>query len=291
MERIILEKTPPIARVTFNRPEVLNATDPRFVKELLATGKALAKEKDIRVVLVTGAGRGFCSGIDLKALALDEIKPSWFRLWEEALRTFETLYDKAVICGIRGACIGGGLQFTLACDMRIATEDAFFSLTAVRHSIIPGLGTFRLPHVLGLNRGRLLALVATRINAQQALEWGVVDKVVKAEGLDAALHEAAEVFLQTAPTAFRESKKLLSQCFDLPYNRFLEAYLKGQKACLTSPDHEISSEAYLEKRLPDFTRVLQERTTRLSGRRLAVMKRRRKPTGVWRDPSRTFHSR
>ena len=273
MERIVLEKAPPIARVTFNRPEVINATDPLFVKELLAVGKALAKMKDVRVVLVTGAGRGFCSGIDLKALSRDDIKLPWFRQWEDAVRTFETLYDKAVICGIRGACIGGGLQFTLACDMRIAVEDAFFSLTAVRHSIIPGLGTFRLPRALGLNRGKLLALVAARINAQQALEWGVVDKVVKTEELDGALAEAAETFLQTAPTAFRESKKLLTQCFDLPYNRFLEAYLKGQKACLTSADHDISSEAYLERRTLDFSQAAQQRAGRPVGRGLSVVKK------------------
>jgi enoyl-CoA hydratase/carnithine racemase len=257
MERLILEKAPPIARVTFNRPEVINATDPLFVRELLAVGEALAKMKNVRIVLVTGAGRGFCSGIDLKSLSRDEIKQPWFRRWEDAVRVFETLYDKAVICGIRGACIGGGLQFSLACDMRIAAEDAFFSLTAVRHSIIPGLGTFRLPRTLGMNRGRLLALIAARINARQALEWGLVDKVVKEEDLDAALNGAAEMFLQTAPTAFRESKKLLVRCLDLPYNRFLEAYLKGQKACLASPDHEVSSEAYLEKRPPDFGRSVQ----------------------------------
>jgi enoyl-CoA hydratase/carnithine racemase len=262
MERIILEKTPPLARITFNRPEVVNATDPLFVKELLTIGKTLAREKAIRAVLVTGAGRGFCSGIDLKALARDEIKLPWFRLWEDAVRSFETLYDKAVICGIRGACIGGGLQFALGCDMRIAADDAFFSLTAVRHSIIPGLGTFRLPRALGLTRGRLLALVAARIHAQQALAWGVVDKVVKGEELDAAMNEAAEMFLQTSPTAFRESKKLLLQCFDLPYSRFVEAYLKGQKACLASADHAVSSGAYLERRAADFRQTRQPRTSK-----------------------------
>lgn len=276
MARIILQRNPPIARVMFNRPEVINATDPLFVKEFLAIGKALEKMKDIRVVLVTGAGRGFCSGIDLKALARDEIKHPWFRQWEEAVRTFETLYDKAVICGIRGACIGGGLQFTLACDMRIASEDAFFSLTAVRHSIIPGLGTFRLPRALGLNRSKLLALVATRISAQRALDWGVVDRVVRAEELDATLNDAAGMFLQTAPTAFRESKKLLVQCFDLPYDRFLAAYLKGQKACLTSAEHAISSEAYLEKRPPDFSRTTQRQAVRPVGRKLAVARKKKK---------------
>jgi hypothetical protein len=78
----------------------VNATDPRFVKELHAVGKALAKAKDIRAVIVTGAGRGFCSGIDLKAVAQDEIQLPWFREWEATLRLFETMYDKALICGI-----------------------------------------------------------------------------------------------------------------------------------------------------------------------------------------------
>jgi enoyl-CoA hydratase/carnithine racemase len=282
MERLILDQTPPLARVTFNRPEVVNATDPLFVKELLAVGQTLAREKNIRVVLVTGAGRGFCSGIDLKALSRHEITHPWFRQWEEAVRVFETLYDKAVICGIRGACIGGGLQFILACDMRIATEDAFFSLTAVRHSIIPGLGTFRLPRALGLNRGKLLSLVATRIDAQQALAWGLVDKVVKTAELDTALSEAAETFLQTAPTAFRETKKLLCQSFDVPYERFLAAYLKGQKTCLTSADHDISSAAYLEKRTPDFSHPPRP-APRPAGRRGTAMRKAKKRGGRKED--------
>ena len=171
MVRILLEKAPPIARIIFNRPEVVNATDGRFVRELHDIGKELAKAKDLRAVIVTGAGRGFCSGIDLKAVSQAEIQMPWFREWEETLRLFETMYDKAVICGIHGACIGGGLQFSLTCDMRIAVDNAFFSLTAVRHSIIPGLGTFRLPRVVGMGRGRLLALATSQIKAKQALEW------------------------------------------------------------------------------------------------------------------------
>ena len=253
MARIILKKDPPIARVVFNRPEVVNATDPRFVKELHAVGKALAKAKDIRAVIVTGAGRGFCSGIDLKAVAQDEIQLPWFREWEATLRLFETMYDKALICGIHGACIGGGLQFSLTCDMRIAADNAFFSLTAVRHSIIPGLGTFRLPRAVGLGRGRLLALAASQIRAKQALEWGLVDQVVKPKTLDTALTTAADMFIHTAPAAFRESKKLLVQCYDLPYERFLSAYLKGQQACLASSDHAVAGDAYLTKTAADFS--------------------------------------
>lgn len=276
MERIILETAAPIARVMFNRPEVVNATDAASAKELLEIGKALARMKDVRVVVVTGAGQGFCSGIDLKALARHEIKLSWFRMWEDAVRTFETLYDKAVICGIRGACIGGGLQFALAADMRIAANDAFFSLTAVRHSIIPGLGTFRLPRALGMNRGRLLALVAARVNAPQALSWGIVDQLVQPAELDNAINKVAEMFLRTAPTAFRESKKLLVQSIDLPYQRFLSAYLKAQKACLSSVDHEISSEAYLAKQTPDFGKAMPKQPSRAAKPKLMVVKKGKK---------------
>ena len=247
MVRILLEKAPPIARIIFNRPEVVNATDGRFVRELHTIGQELAKARDLRAVIVTGAGRGFCSGIDLKAVSQAEIQLPWFREWEETLRLFETMYDKVVICGIHGACIGGGLQFALTCDMRIAVDNAFFSLTAVRHSIIPGLGTFRLPRVVGMGRGRLLALASSQITAKQALEWGLVDQVVKARELEETLNSAADMFLQTAPTAFRESKKLLVQSYDLPYEQFLPAYLKGQQACLASSDHTVASTAYLLK--------------------------------------------
>jgi len=232
MSQVLLDRAPPIARVTLNRPEVVNATDGSFLRQLLAAGRVLAKAKDIRAVLITGAGRGFCSGIDLKALERKEIKHPWFRQWEQAVRTFETLHDKAVICGIHGACIGGGLQLTLAADLRIASEDAFFGLTAIRHSIIPGLGTFRLPRAIGLNRARRLALVAERIDARTALEWGLVDRVVPRADLGRALDEAAAQFLETSPTAFRESKKVLLASFDLPYRRFVERYLEGQRVCL-----------------------------------------------------------
>jgi enoyl-CoA hydratase/carnithine racemase len=252
MDRVLLDRDGAVARLTFNRPEVVNATDPLFLEGLLGVAKELARDRTTRVVLVTGAGRGFCSGIDLKALSRREIKRPSFRRWEEALRLFETLYDKAVVCGIHGACIGGGLQFALACDMRIAADDAFFSLTAVRHSIIPGLGTFRLPRSVGLTRGRLLSLMATRVGAHEARAWGLVDRVVARSDLSLALHEAAETFLQTAPTAFRETKKVLLEAFDLPFARFLGAYLKGQDACLRSADHTVAGDAYLARTAPRF---------------------------------------
>ena len=131
--------------------------------------------------------------------------------------------------------------------MRVAVDNAFFSLTAVRQNIIPGLGTFRLPRVVSMGRGRLLTLATSQITAKQALEWGLVDQVVKAEDLDKTLTAAADMFLHTAPTGFRESKKLLVQSYDLPYEQFLPAYLKGQQACLASSDHDVASTAYLSK--------------------------------------------
>ena len=103
------------------------------------------------------------------------------------------------------------------------------------------------PRVVGLGRGRLLALATSQIKAKQALEWGLVDQVVKAKDLEKTLNSAADMFLQTAPTAFRESKKLLVQSYDLPYEQFLPAYLKGQQACLASSDHTVASTAYLSK--------------------------------------------
>jgi len=240
MACVILKKDPPIARVVFNRPVVVNPTDARFVKVLHAVGKALSKAKDIRAVIVTGARRGFCSHIGLRAVAQDEIELLWFREWEATLRLFEAMYDKALICGIHGARIGGGLQFRLTCDMRIAADK------------LSGIVLFPVS-APSASRAQLLVLAASQIRAKQALAWGLVDQVVTPTTLDTALTDAANMFIHTASAAFRESKKLLLQCYDLPYPDFWSAYLKGQQVCLASSDHALAGDAYLTKTAADFS--------------------------------------
>jgi len=228
MERIILEKLLRLRASRFNRPEVVKRHRPTFCERALAAGKALAKMKDIRVVLVTGAGRGFCSGIDLKACRVTRSNSPGSGSGK-AMRTLERSTTRrlfvASVARARWRLCNLPWPATCASLQKTRFSASPLSVTV----IIPGLGTFRLPRALGLNRGKLLALVGRAHQRPAGLEWGVVDKSRQGRRAGRALNEAAGMFLQTAPTAFRESKKLLTQCFDLPYNRFLEAYLKAKK--------------------------------------------------------------
>src|SRR3990172_8502451 len=147
MERTVLyRRDGRIARITLNRPEVLNAENMTFLTDLTEAVHALRDDREARVAIVTGAGRAFCSGVDLKALSTGILDRAFFTDIEYLWDILENC-DKAVICGIHGYCLGGGLQIALACDLRVAAEDAVLGLPAVKECLIPGLGTYRLPRL------------------------------------------------------------------------------------------------------------------------------------------------
>src|SRR5262249_53185664 len=173
----------PLAYITLNRPEVLNAMNLAWPRELLGITKPLARNKQVRVVVLTGAGRAFCSGIDLKVLSSGGIPLTWFRDTELAFRSVEEL-PQFVICAAHKYCIGGGLQLALASDLRIVTDTTRFALTAVKECLIPGMGTYRLARYVGLGRAKHLALSGEFIGAQEALAMGLVDHVVPERGFD-----------------------------------------------------------------------------------------------------------
>ena len=156
-----------VATVTLNRPQVLNCANEQWARDLNTLVDDLAGIHDLRVVVVRGAGRAFCSGIDLTALSQGETGMTFFRNWEMALRKLETL-DAVVIAAIHSHCIGGGLQIALACDLRVARDDARFGITAVREGIIPGIGMWRVARHAGLGRAKRLALAADIIDAAVA---------------------------------------------------------------------------------------------------------------------------
>ncbi len=150
---VYLEFRESIAELVMNRPEVLNAENWQMARDFHAALDDLEKNRDVRAVIVTGAGRAFSSGIDLKALAAGEIHLDWFRSFDEVMRRLEQL-DALTVAKIRGYAIGGGLQVALACDLRVAANDARFGLPAVLEALIPGMGTYRLPRFIGLGRAR-----------------------------------------------------------------------------------------------------------------------------------------
>jgi enoyl-CoA hydratase/carnithine racemase len=226
----------PVATLMLNRPDVLNCANEPWARDLDAITAHLATMDGLRVVVLRGAGRAFCSGIDITALSRGEIAMTFFRNWEGALRRLEAM-DAIVIAAVQSHCIGGGLQVALACDLRIATDDARFGITAVREGIIPGMGMWRVARHAGLGRTKRLALAADVIDAPTALAWGLVDWVVAPAELDAKVSEVVHRLLLMAPTSTRLTKKLTNTAFETSFAEFAEMYFEYQRQSITSPEH------------------------------------------------------
>jgi enoyl-CoA hydratase/carnithine racemase len=225
-----------VATLVLNRPHVLNCANEQWARDLGTLADDLARQNDVRVVVVRGAGRAFCSGIDLTALSNGETGMTFFRNWETALRTLETL-EAVVIAAIHSHCIGGGLQVALACDLRVARDDARFGITAVREGIIPGIGMWRVARHAGIGRAKRLALAADIVDAAVAKEWGLVDWVVGEGEFEATISGLTDRILSMAWTSTRLTKKLTNMAFETSFADFVETYYEYQRLSTSSPEH------------------------------------------------------
>lgn len=240
-----------VARVIFNRPHVLNAMDNQTLIDLNAAADAVAAEKDVRVVIVIGSGRSFSSGIDLKQVSTNQIEMVYHHRFERALRVFETM-EKIVIAGIKQYCLGGGLQLALACDIRVAASNAVLGLPAIKEGLIPGLGTWRLPHYIGLGRAKRYALSGENIKVRDALALGLVDYVVPVAQFEKRLEKIAQEYVKVCSVGTIQSKLLMNESFDLGYEAVLQKYFERQEIAQTSQDHIEARKAYRENRDPTF---------------------------------------
>jgi enoyl-CoA hydratase len=246
MARIELRTRGPIGEIRLHRPEVLNAFGREWPQDMLAAAQTMQDDPDVRVVLVTGDGRTFSSGLDLTQLANDQIPNQFFHDAEFAFRAMETL-DKVTICGIQGHCLGGGLQLAIACDVRIATEDAILGLPAVQEAFLPGMSTFRLPRLIGMGWARHLILSGENIDAQEAYRIGLVNKIVPRADLEAELDAWAQRYIEVPRPSLTWSKRLSNQAFDLPFEQFVETFDQAMGTVLASEEHQAARKAWLAR--------------------------------------------
>jgi enoyl-CoA hydratase/carnithine racemase len=230
-----------VARLTFNRPHVLHAMDNQTVIELEQVAEQFSQNPDLRVVLITGTGRSFSTGIDLKQLSADEINMEYHHHFERALRVFETM-DKIVIAAVNGWCLGGALQLALACDLRISSDAATYGLPAIKECLIPGLSTFRLARYIGMGRAKFLILTGENIDAAEAHRIGMVDYLVPANEFEKKVEEVVG----------RVTKMLIPKCFDMDFDSFRDEYMKAQEIAMSSPDAAEAKKADLEDRDPVY---------------------------------------
>ena len=245
-----------VATVTLDRPDVLNAMNEPMRRELTECFTRLAVDDAVRVVVLAGAGeRAFSAGADIREFVQPPV-PVRFR--EERKRVdFRAVMDRCpqpMIAAIRGYALGGGLELALACDIRIAAEDAQLGLTEISLAIIPGGGgTQRLPRLVGRGKALELILTGARIGAPEALRIGLVERVVPPGEVLAAAQELARALAARAPVALRYAKEAVVKGLELPLAEGLR--LENDLATLlrTTEDRLDGARAFLEKREPRFT--------------------------------------
>jgi enoyl-CoA hydratase/carnithine racemase len=239
-----------VARLVFSRADKLNATDDAFLFDFDAALVDARADAAARAIVVAGDGRAFCVGIDLRALVSGGIPEDWFARWDGALAALEALPAPAV-AAIRGPCLGGGLQAALCCDLRVASEDATFGLSAVTHGIVPGLATLRLERFVGAGAARELMLLGETWNAARASRHGLVDRVVPNEELDEHARAVAMRLASSPREAMRATKRLTLAAHELSLGDFMKAYVEAQQRCRGDAETRSNLERYARARWGD----------------------------------------
>src|SRR5213593_3403784 len=221
-DRIVYEKAPPRATIRFNRPEVLNAFDFQMLRELARACEDASWDDEIRVVVLTGAGRAFCVGADLKECSRDYLgNPREYWKWFGA---FKDMHDrlreigKPTVARINGICVGGGNELQIACDLAVMVEDAFIRHVGPEHGSVPAGGATQwLPIMVGDRRAREILLLCEEIPARRAADWGLVNYAVPAAELDAKVDELVDKLAAKLPQTVRYTKQQLNWWRDISW--------------------------------------------------------------------------
>ena len=240
---VLYEVRDGVATLTLNRPDVLNALHNDLAAQLADHAEAAAKDPGVWVVVVRGKGRAFCSGMDRTALSAGKIGEAFYRHWIRGLNCLEDM-DKLVVGVLHGYSIGGGLQLAVACDLRLAVDDAILGLGATRHGLIPDGSIMRLPRIIGLGRAKELTLLNDSIEPAAALAMGLVNWVVPAAEVDAKLGEIVEKAFHASRTATGHAKRLLHASFHTDPRDMIEEIMRAQQDCMTSWEVEAANRAW-----------------------------------------------
>ena len=240
-----------LAFLTLNRPAVLNALDTELVATLAECAERAAADPAVFLVIVRGRGRAFCSGMDRTAMAGGTVGEPFFRHCIRALNCLEDM-PKVSAAVLHGYSIGGGLQLALACDLRIATEDAVLGLGATRHGIMPDGAVLRLARVVGLGRAKEMALLNDDVSPRDALAMGLVNRVCAPGEVDAEVARLAAKVRTAAPTATAHTKRLLHESFHRDPRAMIEEIVRNQNACMATGETAEANRAWQEKREADY---------------------------------------
>lgn len=240
--------------ITLNRPEKLNALNATMLEELSQLFDKAEKNNNIKALLITGSGKAFCAGADIKQLAEADAN-SGFLFATQGQRVFRQLeqLSKPSLAAINGYAFGGGCELAMACTLRIAAVAAKFGQPEVKLGVIPGYGgTQRLTRLIGKGRALDLCISGRTIDAELAYQWGLITEVVPNEQLLKRATEILQTLCALAPKAIQHTMKVIDQGFDLPLDEALHLEALHFALCCATQDKQEGVNAFLEKRSAIF---------------------------------------
>jgi len=245
-----------VASIVLNRPQVLNALSPELMQELGEAFDQVAENEAVRAVVITGAGRAFSSGGDVRLDIAQIFQMDSFE-WREYMARLAsvvkkiTALEKPVIAAVNGLAVAGGLDIALACDIRVASDKARFSEAYVRMGLIPGLGgVYLLPHLVGLGRAKLLTFTGDMIDAFEAERIGLVDKIVPQDEFDQRVSELALKLAHGPSKAIAMAKVAINRSLGMNLDTSLDYVSFLQYLLIGTEDIKEGCNSFLEKREP-----------------------------------------
>ena len=253
---ILLETKDGKATITLNRPNVFNAFNEELSYELQAALKEVSKNIEVRVVILTGAGKAFCSGQDLKSIEGSEnrsLSESIHKRYNPIIKGIRNM-PKPVICKLNGVAAGAGCSLALACDMIIASEKASLIEVFVNVGLVLDSGSsYFLPRLVGSAKAFELSTMGSKVKAEEALKLGMVNRVVEEDELDDAVDEIANYYINAPTKAIALMKKMLNKSFYSDLDTMLEYEAYCQEIAGHSGDYKEGLKAFMEKRKPNFS--------------------------------------
>ncbi len=265
-DELLIEQDDHVVTITLNRPERLNAISRPMLNELSAKVVEADKDPDVRCIVLTGAGRGFCAGLDLidtsermedgggASMSQGSNRPRQLFDLRDAPINVMWHCDTPIICAVNGAAAGYGMDLTLLCDMRIMSENAKLAAVTAKRNVVPESGgTWLLPRLVGWAKAAELYYRGRTIGAQEALDIGIANAVVPNEELLSTAQSWAQEVAENAPMAVQTTKRMMRMGLEESYDTAVDHLMVHLAGMFQSEDFQEGLAAFMEKRKPNFT--------------------------------------
>lgn len=249
---VLVEKDPPVAFVRLHRPQVLNALNQEMMNQLADQLEELDLDEEIRAIVLTGNDQAFAAGADIHELAglepIDLVSTSYFAAWDRIRQL-----SKPMIAAVKGLALGGGNELAMCCDLIVAGESARFGQPEINIGVMPGAGgTQRLTKAIGKAKAMELILTGRMFTAEEGEKWGLINRVVPDEQVEAEALALAQTLAQKPPVAVRLAKQAILRAEEMTLEQGLQFEQHAFTLLCSSKDKQEGMQAFIEKRMPLF---------------------------------------